>query len=106
MAQRMGLKHRQRITQLEDKKDVSVDEFVAYTAALDLKAGDLLENSGGVRPDLRPIIEVLEQLSPAAILHARELLRLAEAVAQSAAPDTTHPNHLPSEPAGTDRNVS
>jgi SOS-response transcriptional repressor LexA len=86
MATRLGLKHRQQLHKIESKKDVSVDEFVAYTTALGLKPGDLLENSGGVRSELRPLVDQLEAMNPAAIAHARDLLRVADAIALTAAP--------------------
>jgi transcriptional regulator with XRE-family HTH domain len=54
----MGV-HRQQINKIENKKDVSVDELTAYAHALDLRPGDLLENSLG---DLRPILPLVEQL--------------------------------------------
>lgn len=60
LAERMGLRHRQQINKIEGKKDVSVDEFVSYTKALDLMPGDLLENSAG---DIEPYLPLLKELS-------------------------------------------
>lgn len=68
VAQRLGLKHRQQITKIEQKKDVSVSEFVAYVTALDLRPGDLLENSAGlITPEIRSILDRVKQI-PAQLL--------------------------------------
>lgn len=66
VAKRLGLKHRQQVNKLESKKDVSVDEFIAYVKALDMKPGDLLENSVGIiTAEDQQILEVLRSLTPA-----------------------------------------
>jgi hypothetical protein len=94
MATQMGLKHRQQLHKIESKKDVSVDEFVAYTTALGLKPGDLLENSGGVRSDLRPLIDEIEKFRPTTLARARDLLRLVDAVAAEEASTATAPTEV------------
>lgn len=61
-------------SKIEAKESISVEEFRRVMAAMDLKAGDHLENSlEDVRP-LLPIVEVLKRFTPRAHERVRKML--------------------------------
>lgn len=82
---------REHFYKILKKKDVSVDEFIRIVGAIGRKPGDLLDNSGGVRPELKPIVEVLERIHPASLGRSRQLLLVANDIAVDAEIATAPP---------------
>lgn len=104
VAERMGLKHRQQINKIENKKDVSVDEFVAYLSALDIKPGDYLDNSMRDVAPFLPIVEKLRSLHPAVLEEATSLLTSLQQLSATlyAAEGRAVTNGTPSEPRNSE----
>lgn len=84
---------KQQFSEIEkDKRGIDVNEFVAIATAMGYKPGDLLANSGGVRPDLKPIVEELERVRPATLGRVRDMLRVIDgAVIDAERAATTEP---------------
>lgn len=84
VASAVGLSKQQFSYLEKGQRSIDVNEFVAIMKAMGYKPGDVLENSGGVREDLKPIVGELEKLRPATIGRVREILRVVDAVAVDA----------------------
>lgn len=86
-----------------------MNEYIAIVTAMGYKAGDLLENSGGVRPDLKPIVDVLQAAHPATVRAARNLLQLVDEIVvdvkESGAIDNVVPFPKREEPAELSENA-
>lgn len=64
-------------SKIEAKESIRVEEFVAIMRAMDLRAGDHLENSIEEVKPLMPLVEVLKRFSPNAHERVRQLLTVA-----------------------------
>lgn len=71
-----GLSKQQYSAIERGRRAIEVNEFIAIVKAMGYKPGDLLENSGSIREDLKPIVEELQRLHPATLARVHELLRV------------------------------
>lgn len=79
---------RRHIYKIESKKDVTVDEFVSYVSGLDMKPGDLLDNSGGVTPSVKPILDLVSTFQPDTLTQTLRIVEGIAAIAGAAAPES------------------
>ena len=84
----------QHFSKIERKKDLSVDEFVRFTKAMDLLPGDLLENSLGDMAPLLPLVEKLKRFNSSQLAGVADALDL---LASFAASSTEAPTAVPHE---------
>lgn len=99
VADRAGLT-KQQLSRIETGvRDITLNEFVAIARAMGEEPGDLLPSTGGVAMDLRPLVELLSELSTSSRRRAAIILeQLAELDAERPAPPHLSGRVTPTRP--------